>query len=88
MVIDSSDNHLVNVEFLDYNNSIKLFVHVQVEDWSKSLKKRFLNLLRGLGECYALVEHPQIVKFAELHGGTLVKEADSNGKYLYMIRFN
>lgn len=61
---------------------------MQVEQWSKSLKKRFLNLLHKLGECYALVEEQQIVKFAELHGGRLVKEAPSNGKYLYMVRFN
>lgn len=88
MVIDSSNNHIVNLEFLEYNNSVKVFVHVQVEEWSKTLKRNFINLLQRLGECYALVEHPQIVKFAELHGGRLIKEANSNGKYLYMIRFN
>ena len=88
MVIDSSNNHIVNLELLEYNNSVKVFVHVQVKEWSKTLKRNFINLFQRLCECYALVEHPQIVKFAELHGGRLIKEANSNGKYLYMIRFN
>ena len=88
MVIDSSYNHLINIEFLKYNNKVKLFLHVQVEDWSIKLKKHFLHLLTLLGECYCLVDDKQTVKFAQLHGAKLVKEAPSQGKYLYMLRFN
>jgi hypothetical protein len=88
MVIDNSYNHLINLEFLNYNNQIKIFVHVQVDTWTKGLKKRFLQLLQQLGECYCLVEDQKVVKFAQLHGATLIKEAPSQGKYLYMLRFN
>lgn len=88
MVIDSSHNHLVNIEFLEYKNQTKLFLHVQVDSWTKGLKKHFLQLLHKLGECYCLVEDTKVVKFAILHGATLVKEAPSSGKYLYMLRFN
>jgi hypothetical protein len=88
MVIDSSYNHLINIEFLEYNNKVKLFLHVQVEDWSAKLKRHFLSLLSQLGECYCLVEDKKIVKFAKLHGAKFIKEGTFGNTYVYMLRFN
>ena len=85
MVIDSSFNHIVNIEFDDNGN---IFLHCQIMDWSKNLKNRLLRILNQLGTCYSLVEEPQIVKFNQLLGGKVVNEFDYQGHRIKLLRYN
>jgi len=85
VVIDSSFNHVVAVEFSEEDNA--MFLHCQVQDWNKELKQQLLNLLNQLGTCYSIVDDNS-VKFNQLLGGKPVLKIKEHDPVLTIMRFN
>ena len=88
MVIDSSFNHVVSVHPVDIDSKTYLFLHCQIDDWSKTLRKKLKVILSQLGECYAVAHSPKIVKFNELLGAKTIAVIDDHEPVLTVMRYN
>lgn len=87
MIVDSSFNHILSVEFAYIDGSYRKFLHCQVMDWNRETKERLLWSLDHLGECF-VVAYPEVVKFNKLLGARIIQEHLDHDPPFYLMRYN
>jgi len=87
IVIDSSFNHIVNVDLAPIKGETKKFLHCQVMTWNRETKERLQGLLDKLGECY-VVAYPEVVKFNEMMGARIIQDHTDHNPPFYLMRYN
>lgn len=87
MVVDSSFNHIVNVELVPIDGVTRKFLHCQVMKWDRETKERLKWLLEHLGECY-VVAYPEVVKFNEMMGARIIQDHSRHDPPFYLMRYN
>jgi hypothetical protein len=88
MVIDSSFNHVVSVHPVDIDSKTYLFLHCQIDDWSKTLRKKLIWILSKLGESYAVAYTPESIKFNKLLGAKVIATIEDHDPVLTVMRYN
>jgi len=83
-IVQADHLHMIRVEPIYIKGTRFNFIHGECLEWSKEIKKKWVDFFNNSGTAYALADNPKLLKFCLILNAKVVRETEVGT----IMRFN